>query len=156
MITMRKALLLIALLGLAGSLWAADPFVGTWKLNVAKSKASDTNLMHKSETITIAAQKNGGIFTFDGVDPEGKAFHGMWSGKYDGKDYPFTGNPDTDMTAAQKVHSTTVVFIYRKDGKEVANWRFTLSKDGKTITATGKGKNAKGQDFTKDLVFDRQ
>ena len=47
---MRKAPLLFAVLGLAGSPWAADPFVGTWMLNVAKSKASNPNLMHKSES----------------------------------------------------------------------------------------------------------
>jgi hypothetical protein len=153
---MRKAMLLLAVLGFFSLAWATDPFVGTWKLNATKSKASDPSLMHKSETMKIVAQENGGIYTFDGVDAEGKAFHGVWSGKYDGKDYPFTGNPDTDMTAAKKISLTTLEFLYRKNGKEVANWRLTISKDGKTMTATGKGKDAKGQDFTKDLVFDKQ
>jgi hypothetical protein len=35
---MRKAILLLAMCGLADSLLAADPIVGTWKLNLAKSK----------------------------------------------------------------------------------------------------------------------
>jgi hypothetical protein len=35
---MRKAMLLLAVFELAGSLWAADPFIGTWELKVAKSK----------------------------------------------------------------------------------------------------------------------
>jgi hypothetical protein len=85
---MRKAMLCLAAFAVAGSLWAADPFVGTWELNVAKSQASDRRLLHKSETIRIEARENGAIFTFDGVDAEGKSFHGAWSGKYDGKDYP--------------------------------------------------------------------
>ena len=153
---MRKALLLFAVLCLAGSLWAADPFIGTWKLNVAKSKASDPSMMHKSETIKIVAQENGAIFTFDGVDAKGKAFQGVWSGKYDGNYYRFTGNPDADMKAAKKISNTTLVFVYSKDGNEVANWTFTISEDGKTITATGKGKNAKGEDYRKDLIFDKR
>ncbi len=153
---MRKAILFLCVFTLASSLWAADPFVGTWKLDVAKSKASGPGLLHKSETIVIVAQENGGIYTFDGVDAEGKAFHGGWSGKYDGKDDPFTGNPDTDMTAARKINGNSLLFVYRKDGKEVANWRFSISKDGQKITALGKGKNAKGQDYTKNLVFDKQ
>ena len=37
---MRKAILLFGILGLTCSLWAADPIIGTWKLNIAKSKFS--------------------------------------------------------------------------------------------------------------------
>ncbi len=153
---MHKPMLCLVVFALAGSLWAADPFVGTWELNLAKSQANDRRLLHKGETIRIESQENGAIFTFDGVDAEGKSFHGAWSGKYDGKDYPFTGNPDTDTAAARQIDTDTVVFAYKKDSKEVANWRFTTSKDGKTMTVTGKGKDAKGRDFTKDLIFNRQ
>jgi hypothetical protein len=153
---MRKAMLLLAVFGLAHSLWAADPFVGTWKLNVAKSKASVPGLIHKSETIKIVARESGSTYTFDGVDAQGNSFHGMWSGKYDGKYYPFIGNPDADMKAAKIVSPTELEFVYSKDGKEVAHWRFIISEDGKTIAVTGKGKNAKGEDFRKDLVFDKQ
>jgi hypothetical protein len=51
---MRKALLLFAVLGLAGSLWAADPRVGIWKLNAAKSKfPADAQTIPKDATIVI-------------------------------------------------------------------------------------------------------
>lgn len=125
-------------------------------MNVAKSKASLPGLMHKSETIKIVAQESGSTYTFDGVDAEGKPFHGTWSGKYDAKQYRFTGNPDADMKSARIIGATTLEFVYSKDGKEAANWRFIISEDGKTISAIGKGKNAKGQDFRKDLIFDKQ
>jgi hypothetical protein len=153
---MRKAMLLLTVFAFAGSLWAADLFVGIWKLDVAKSTANGPGLLHKSETINIVAQENGAIFTFDGVDAEGKAFHGTWSGQYDGTYYPFIGNPGADMAAAKQISANTLVFIYKKDGKEVANWRQTVSKNGSTMAVTGRGKDAKGQDFTKDLIYNKQ
>lgn len=150
------ALLLLCILGLTHLLWAADPFAGTWELNVARSKASGPGLVHQSETIKIISQENGSTYIFDGVDAGGRTFHGMWSGNYDGKYYPFTGNPDADMKSAKIISATALEFSYTKDGKEVATWRFTISEEGKTITAVGKGRNSKGQDYMKDLVFDRR
>ena len=134
----------------------SDPFAGTWKLNAGKSKASNPRLLHQSEIIKIVNRENGSFYSFDGVDNGGNTFHGTWSGKYDEKNYPFIGNPDADMKSAKKISDSTLVFTYSKNGNEVATWRFTVSKDGKTITVKGKGKDSKGQDFTKDLIFDKQ
>ncbi len=135
---------------------AADPFVGTWKLNVAKSKASDPTMMSKREIIKIEALDNGLKFTLDGVDFYGKAYHSESSEKYDGKDYPFSGNQDADTSAIKKVDANTVVTMWKKAGKEVATWRVTVSKDGKTQTVSGKMKGAKGHEVTFDLVYDKQ
>ncbi len=154
---MRKTLLLLTFCGVAALLWAADPFIGTWKMNIAKSKASDPSMMPKNETVKNVAQENGFFkTTFDGVDATGKAYHIEWSGKYDGKDYPATGDPNVDMSAAKKVDANTVVAVDKKAGKEVATWRVTVSKDGKIETVAGKGKDAKGQAYTMDLVYDKQ
>ena len=153
---MRKAMLLIAVFGLVTSLWAADPLVGTWKLNVSMSKASDPTMMPKREIIKIDALDNGTKNICDGVDANGKAYHYTWSPKYDGKDYPFTGNPDADTSAIKKVDANTVMDMWKKAGKEVATWRVTVSKDGKTHTVSGKMKDAKGQEVTFDLVYDKQ
>jgi hypothetical protein len=152
---MRKALLLLAVFGLVGTLWAADPLVGTWKLNVAKSKASDPSMMPKNETIKYLAQENGLKVIVDGFEARGK-YHIVWSGKYDGKDYPYTGNLDADTSAMRKVDTNIVVFVDKKAGKEVVTWRLTTSKDGKTYILAAKGKDAKGQAFTMDLIYDKQ
>ena len=68
---MRKALLLLAVLGLMSSLWAADPIIGTWKLNIAKSKLPPdmSNIKELSfvireigddyELVTTGVQKDG-------------------------------------------------------------------------------------------------
>ena len=82
---MGRALLLLAVLGLVGSLWAADPFVGTWKLNIAKSKAPDPSLLPKSEVFKNVAQGNLIKTMFDGVESQGKSFHSEGVGEWNGK-----------------------------------------------------------------------
>src|SRR5215471_14776509 len=77
---------------------AASPQIGSWKLNEAKSKlgASKNPLVvytETSDTVKVA---------IDGVDATGKAFHSEWTGKFDGKDYPVTGDPTAD-TRSYKV-----------------------------------------------------
>ena len=75
----------VGCLGLAGSLWAADPFIGTWKLNVAKSKAPDPSLLPKSEVFKNVAQGNLIKTMFDGVESQGKSFHSEGVGEWNGK-----------------------------------------------------------------------
>lgn len=47
---MRKAMLLLAVLVLVGSLWAADPMLGTWELNIAQSTFTQAQPAPKEET----------------------------------------------------------------------------------------------------------
>jgi hypothetical protein len=153
---MRKVMLLLVVLGLAGALWAADPFVGNWKLNLAKCKADIPTLLPKSETVKIVALDNGFKTTFDGVDSQGKAYRNEWSATYDGKEHPVTGDPDTDMVFMKKIDPNTITVGAKKAGKEVSSWRVSISKDGKTQTAVGKVKDAKGQESNMTEVFDKQ
>ena len=153
---MRKAMLLLAVLGLAGVLWAADPFVGTWKLNVAKSKATDPSVMPKSEVLKTEAVDNGLKDVWDGVDADGKAYHVTWSPKYDAKDYPITGDPTVDTCMLKKTDATTFQFVCKKAGKQAMTGRDTVSKDGKTHTMTFKGINPKGQEYSGTFVYDKQ
>ena len=154
---MRKVMLLLAVFGLVGLLCAADnPWTGTWKLNLAKSKISDPSMMPKSETIKVVAQGNDMKTTVDGVDAQGKAFHSAWSGKWDGKNYPVTGDPDIDMSAIAQIDTNTITVVNKKAGKEVISYRVTLSKDRKTQTVVAKTKDAKGQEVNITAVYDKQ
>src|SRR6476469_641417 len=75
---------------------AADSNIGTWKLNVAKSKFSP-GPAPKSQTLKIEAWGTDGVtYTADGVDADGKPTHWTFQGKYDGKAVPFKGNVDAD------------------------------------------------------------
>src|SRR5262245_3506737 len=72
-----------------------DPIVGTWELNVAKSKYS-LGPAPKSEMRTYVVAGQDIKATSKGVDSAGKPTIGEWIVNYDGKDRPQTGNPDAD------------------------------------------------------------
>ena len=143
-------------LALATMVMAADPFVGTWKLNLAKSKVSDPSMMPKSEILKNVAQGDSIKTTVDGVDAKGKTYHQEYSGKWDGKDYAVAGDPAADMLAVKMVDENTIVGLAKKAGKEVENWQCTISKDEKTMNLVGKGKDEKGQKYSFTSVYDKQ
>jgi hypothetical protein len=151
---MRKAMLFLAVFVVAGSLWAADPFVGTWKMNGAKSKIASQ--APKSFTMKIEALDNSLKWTSDMVAVDGTASNGAWSGKYDGEDYANTGSADYDAIAAKRINANTFNSVLKKGGKVVGTGRGVVSKSGKTLTLTSKLKNAQGQDITDVIVFDKQ
>ncbi len=143
-------------LGVQPQTAATDPFVGTWKLNLAKSKLLGPPPLPKSVTFNVVPKGDGFNWTTDFIMGDGQALHMEWSGKYDGKDYPETGDPDADTNALKKIDANSLVEVDKKAGKEVGNFRSVISKDGKTLTQTGKYKDAKGQEFSGIAVYDKQ
>ena len=73
--------------------FAANPQIGTWKLNESKSKIPAG--MGKNNTVTYVEQKDKIKITVDGVDKDGKPVHSVWVGKFDGKAYPLKGESIT-------------------------------------------------------------
>src|SRR6202162_1257570 len=69
--------------------------MGTWKLNEAKSKFAPGAA--KNHTVVYEAAGDNVKVTVDGTDRDGKPTHNEWTGKFDGKDYPVTGDPDSDV-----------------------------------------------------------
>jgi len=134
---------------------AADPTTGTWELNVAKSKFSP-GPAPKSLTRTFEASGTDVKYTAKGIDAEGKPTLVEFTAKYDGKDYPVTGSQDFDAISLKQVDAVTSVATLKKGGKMVQTSTRVVSKDGKTLTLTIKGKNAKGQAVDNLMVFDKQ
>src|SRR5450631_3673762 len=93
---------------------AADPAIGTWTLNVEKSKFSP-GPGPKSATRTYAQTADGIALTYSGVAADGSAFSGKSTFKYDGKDYAITGSPDYDAISLKKVNAATVKSTQKKD-----------------------------------------
>jgi hypothetical protein len=155
---MRKgfmiALSMIFVLALAFGTVAPDPFVGTWKLNVAKSKF--TSPAPKSEIIKITAHDNGYKWAFDTVNADGKATHMEWSGVYDGKDHPVTDDPNGDTAATRKIDANTLDSVGKKGDKIVDNMHIVVSKDGKTMTLSQKVTGPQGQEINNTCIFDKQ
>ena len=132
-----------------------DPVLGTWELNVTKS-TFNPGPAPKSETRTyvVSGQEIKGTAT--GVDSQGKAVAIEWTLVDDGKDRPVTGNPDMDMLSIKRIDSHTVESTHKRAGKVVATAKRTVSKDGKTLTISTKGTNAKGQAINNVQVFEKR
>ena len=135
-------------------LYLADPFAGTWKLNVAKSKFSPDPPL-KSGTIEIE-EKSGGIkCVLNPVDAQGNARHGEWTAKYDGKEYPAEMAPFADAIVLSRIDTNTIEAAYKKDGEEILSERWLVSGDGKTLTMIQKGKSPPTQDLDNTLVYEK-
>jgi hypothetical protein len=134
----------------------ADTRLGTWKLNVAKS-TYDPGPAPKSSMRTYAPFGGDGVtFTSDTVNADGSRTKTSFSLHYDGKDYPEADSANRyDTISSKRIDAYTTEITQKKAGKVVQTGRIVVSKDGKMLTSTLKGTNAKGP-YTNVQVFDRQ
>ncbi|HJY86569.1 MAG TPA: hypothetical protein VKE24_06985 [Candidatus Acidoferrales bacterium] len=134
--------------------FAADVFMGTWRLNEAKSKLSPGT--PKNSTVVYDAVGDNVKVTIDGTDSDGKPTHNEWTGKFDGKDYPVTGDPNSDARSVKKIDDHTLAFTVKKGGKPIATGRIVVSPDGKSRTITATGTDATGNKVSSTAVYDKQ
>ena len=159
----RRTFTTIALLGLAGAtalpqagLAQSHPMIGTWKLNLAKSKYSP-GPPPRSNTAIFEAVEQGLRNRAEGVDAQGnptKADFGVIS--FDGKSYPVTGRPDYDASSYKQVNASTIEFTRTKAGRVVQTLTIVLSADGKSRTNTQTGADEKGRQINNVYVYDKQ
>ena len=133
--------------------FADDAFTGTWKLNEAKSKLGGGP---KNNLVVYEAAGDNVKITVDGIGDDGKPTHDEWTGMFDGKDYPVTGNPNSDMRSYTKIDDHTLEFNVKKGGKVTTSGRVAVSADGKSRTVTVSGTDSKGKKFTSTAVYDKQ
>jgi hypothetical protein len=134
--------------------FAANPHMGTWKLNEAKSKLAPG--MGKNMTVVYAEQKDKMKVTVDGVVKDGKPTHSVWVGTADGNAYKTKGNLAWDAAAYKVVNDRTYEITTMKGGKVFTNGKSTVSADGKTRTVATEGTGADGKKFRNKAVFDKQ
>jgi hypothetical protein len=140
-------------LAMAAGSWAADDgLMGTWKLNEAKSKIPPG--APKNHTVVYAAAGDQIKVTVDGKDAEGKTIHSEWTGKFDGKDYPVTGDGTAD-TRSYKKEGKDLELTNKKAGKVTVTGKIVVSADGKTRTVTINLTDAKGNKVTSTAVYDK-
>src|SRR5712692_6397318 len=108
--------------------FAQDAFMGVWKLKV----------------------------TVDSISGDGKPTHYQWTGKFDGKDYPVTGDPLSDARSYTKIDDRILGFNVMKGSKLITSGRIVVSGDGKSRTVTMSGTDAKGQKVSKNEVYEKQ
>ena len=133
---------------------AADQNVGSWKLNEAKSKIA----AGAPKNITVVYSVAGDSYTcvVDGVDGAGKPTHNEWTGKFDGNDYPVTGDPSADTRSLKLVKPGHYALTNKKGGKAVVTGTVTFAPDGKTRTLTTEMTDASGKKVTSIAVYERQ
>ena len=145
----------LAILLPAVSAQPAPSIIGTWKLNVEKSKFNAAPAP-KSQTVTFANVGDALKVTSKINNADGTASENEYTAKYDGKDVPLKGSAIADSVSIKQIDPLTVLRTDKKGGKEVQTIKREIAKDGKTFTATVMGTNAKGKKVTSTLLFDRQ
>ena len=133
--------------------FANNPTMGTWKLNESKSTFGDG--AGKSTMVVWAKAGHQDKCTVDGTDAHGKKTHSVWTGKLDGKDYPITGDAQSDTRSFKMNGEKTLEMVSKKDGKTVGDGTIVVAADGKTRTVTSTMTNDKGVKVKSTLFYDK-
>lgn len=154
---MRRGATAVMVLTLSVSAFAADPFVGTWKLNEKESKTS-SGQTPTGRITTYESIPNGLRFSIQGEDgkPADQAEF-----VFDGKAHATTSSPLVRGTGADtavyvRPSSHEIKGSLKRQGNEVATTNRRVSDDGKVLTSTADGVNIKGEKFRNVLVYDKQ
>jgi hypothetical protein len=134
---------------------ASDSRIGTWKLNVAKSKYSP-GPPPQSQTLKVEPSGQGEKVTSEVVAADGTRTTTQYTANFDGKDYPLTGSQIADTVSLKRIDARTTERTDKKGGTVAQTIRRVVSADGKTMNVTVKGKNAQGQEMSNVVVFEKQ
>lgn len=127
--------------------------MGTWKLIEAKSKFAGNARNH---TVVYEAAGDQIKVTVKGVDESGAEVSNEWTGKFDGKEYPVTGDANSDTRSYRMIDNHTLAISGKKGGKETLTGKIVVSADGKTRTVTTTATNAEGKKVTNVGVYEKQ
>jgi hypothetical protein len=151
------AIAVLAMVGAVAAQAQGSPIVGTWKLNVEKSKY-DPGPTPKSLTRTIVADGDTFKYTFDGVSGDGKPISYGFSTQFDGKDNPITGSipSGADTINGKRISANRYEATLKKGGKAIGTSKVSVSKDGKVTTVESTGTTATGAKEHDVQVYDKQ
>jgi hypothetical protein len=132
----------------------SSPLIGTWKLNLEKSKFVGS----PPRSLTLTYQQDGQNIrnTIQGIDAQGNPTAGVLMHIYDGQPHPSTGDPDYDASAYTRVDANTLIIARFKAGKLIAVGTLVISPDGKTATNSNTGLGSAPGAATGIAVFDKQ
>ena len=157
---MRKTMLLLAVFGFAVSLWAQEPSMGTWKLNIAKSKIPPNTAQNLKETITIFREIDAN--TVEGVSTDtlkdGKTNVTKWTVPKNGgiQTYQQGGPAKNTSILSVVIDPGTMYNVYLQDGKQVFLMHVVFGKDFKTFAISAKGADAQGKPFEYLGLYEKQ
>lgn len=151
------AMVIVALSLTEPLLGQTDLFLGTWKLNVKKSKF-DPGPPRKSETSIVVTGPTGMKVSVDRVNGDGSTEEFEYTTNLDNKSYPIIGQGPygADSIAANLTAPNTIRSTLTKGGKVVATATTVVSSDGRVLTVTTLGTDSSGKHFTNTGVYDKQ
>jgi hypothetical protein len=143
------------LMGSSAAFASQNNWVGSWKLNAAKSKFS-SEAVGRAETLKFESTPAGIKLTSDGTDAQGKATHGEYTSNFDGKDVAWTGNPTADVACPKRIDDSSYENVWKLAGKQTMKSVVVVSSDNKTLTVTQTPSGAQGEATSSVAVYDRQ
>jgi hypothetical protein len=152
---MPCARFLVLLPVLTNLLWSADSVIGTWRLNVQKSRFLPGPAF-QSEIRTYEEQKEGVKVTIRAVDGKGRRSTIIYLTTPDGQQHVVSGSGGpADSVALKRVNEFTAESILLHAGKEIAKTVRVIDPEGTTMTITYKGLDPEGNSVDNRLVFER-
>ena len=133
----------------------ADPFAGTWHLNLTKSTWTNGQ-PPKQQVVKMEETPEGIRYSSETINTDGTTTTSWYTAKYDGKEVHVVGNVYWDPVSLSRTDGRTVVATYRKRGAISAVATRVVSKDGNTMTVTTEGKARGGQKFKNTCIYDRR
>lgn len=131
-----------------------DPFTGSWTLNREKSNF-DPNHRPRVATMRWDRTIDGYHMQAEGQKDDGQTVVDQVTFVLDGREHPVPAAPGFTASSEQP-DPHTLRAIGRKDGKVVGEGMYTVSADGRTLTATVRGIDAQHRPFQTVVVWDRQ
>ena len=151
---MRQLLSAVALFAMAGTLFAADPFEGTWKLNSKKTKFTQ-GASPREETVVIERQGDDYVITITGADHAGTPISIKYSAPMNGGEGKIINGP-YDAISTKRIDPNTRETRYMQGGKEVRSSHGVAAKDGKSLRVTVKATDTDGKPIAGTIVLDKQ
>lgn len=155
------AVVLVAAAGVEPAAQAADPFLGTWQLNLMKSSFPGPPPV-RPHVLSFEQNADGTIVgLFFELDDQGtRTAVAKIVYRYDGMDYRDTdlpqGTPAPNSLAFTRVDARTVDVVHKlNQGKAVFKERRSVSEDGRTMTFVLTASDAGGRTVSVIQVFDR-
>ena len=153
MTSILKSLAITVVVGVTA--WAADPFVGTWKLNPEESKLMAGQRVEPSTMVCEVAE---GGYRFRSSNPsippavyrlDGKIYAALGTAR-------FAKGLGADEWSSRRLSANAIEATYFRAKKSVGTIRREVSSDGRTFTSTHDGIRPSGEKVAYVNVFDKQ
>jgi len=145
----------VLFLAVPAVIWAADPFAGTWKLNLAKSHYT-TGTPPKEQTVTTSESGDNQDTTVTLTAADGHTISYHFTTPVKGGTGTVVQGVGFDGITAKQINENTRELRLTQGAKEVRTARITISKDGKTMRTILKGTDPQGKPVDATVVYDKQ